>query len=175
MPYRKGDITYHFTWNDGAKPAVNVKVYNWPTRSTFETAARDTLGDDADLALAWWDRKAADTPTDVWDSDGWYGQHHDWIFESACESGWEDLESFAQEVYGPGVKVYAEGRSGGWAYIDGIDHDTDSWDAIAVSRWGRFASYARAVADDIPYRMASLLVLNVYLPEQESLEATLAM
>lgn len=67
----------------------------------------------------------------------------------------------AEECFGPGVKVYSEGRSGGWAIVDGLP-PFDSWDAVMVAKWTRFAKWAGEVVDDIPYITMSTVCLNVY-------------
>ena len=75
------------------------------------------------------------------------------------------MDSYAKELWGNQAKVYAEGRSGGWAYVEkGPDSDVDTWDAIELSRWVRFSTYARACADDIPRRMVDSIYYNRFLP-----------
>jgi hypothetical protein len=88
----------------------------------------------------------------------------------------EDIEMTKNDIdfhgigYGSGV-----GRSDGWAMIaekraDGkigrswTSEDVESWDAIMVAKWAKFALIARQAADDVPYQYLSLLYLNVFLP-----------
>jgi len=69
--------------------------------------------------------------------------------EAECERFWEDAEGIAREVLGDvSLRVYSAGRSGGWLVVRGLPNVAD-WDAIAVSRWGRFASAARGEIDAI--------------------------
>ncbi len=145
-------------------PAVNVKVYG--------------NVDKVKLPLDMGGSAPADDPTNfTWHtSDPAFT--HDWIdahvndvdeiwWDVACSDGWESLDMEAERIFGRGVKVYQEGRSGGWAVVHGLD-DVESWDAIAVSRWSRFAHVARAIADDIPRSMVWLLYVN----EFENIEET---
>lgn len=88
-------------------------------------------------------------------------------WEWACESGWEDLQSDAEYVLGKRVIVHSAGRSGGWCVIEGLP-DVETWDAIAVSKWTRFAKYAKAIVEYIPVSMVDLLYFNVWIPEHEA-------
>ena len=85
----------------------------------------------------------------------------DW-FTFACEMEWDTAEDTARDVLcNNRVKVWSEGRSGGWAVVDGLP-DIDDWDAIMLARWRRFERIARLTADDVPYQMASMIYLNVF-------------
>jgi hypothetical protein len=172
---RKDEVTFH---SDGffsdLRPAVNVKVQAWGN-------------DYADAAAKF----ARENISDPFEEEAFrvaYGRMLDnddesnTMFEWACESGWENLDSDANwlfcpwgkdahdngECYGDGtapddskrhVTVGAEGRSGGWAVVEGLP-EFDSWDAIMLGKWARFAKVARALADDVPYSMAELFYLN---------------
>ena len=150
--FTKEDVEYHGTnMSYNPAPAVNVKVQGYVTDAMLHKVAAEQYGydaTDADIFVAWWNAQTDDY------LQGWY--------EFACESGWEDLQSDAEYIYGSGVKVYSTGRSGGWAYIDGMRADNvDGWDAIELGRWARFAKYARAIADGIPESAAILALINV--------------
>lgn len=97
----------------------------------------------------------------------------DWAWDAALEQGWERLKEDAREVFGDRVKVYSEGRSGGWAVLHGLP-DVESWDAIALSRFARFCRFAGMAVKDVPYQAAAIAALNVYLPERERAEAVAA-
>jgi hypothetical protein len=113
MAYRKADVdthcneTYH-----GPVPAVNVKV-------ELITLQADRVAERAKCSLAC------------------AQQAIDWAFEFAQERFWEDVQEFAVECFGAGVKVWSSGRSGGWATVAGLE-DLEDWDAIALTRWKRF-------------------------------------
>lgn len=153
MTFSKSDITYHqLGYGYDSAPAVNVKVYAYPTDDLVRQVATD-LGFDADRVLAWWHEYAESN--DALQVDA---------FSLACERGYDDLQDYAREIWEDrSLTVYSEGRSGGWAYIDQIRADAvEGWNAIDVMRWARFAKYARACADDVPYRMVNLIVANAY-------------
>jgi len=155
---KKADITFH-----NGQPAVNVKLYrSEPTDDEIVAVA-------AELDEPGFTRAAIDALTD--------DERQRW-WEIACEDGWALLQEAAEAIYGPSVRVYSEGRSGGWAVL-GYEYekgrhspgpDVDAvrgWDAIELAKWARFARLARAVADDNCRRMAWLIAANVYQPEVE--------
>lgn len=114
--FRKSDIEFHSEgYGRRNRPAVNVKVYHFQT-----------------------DWKVADT---FHCSEEIAQQALNFSFESAQSRFWEDAQDRAEEIWGRGVKVYSEGRSGGWLIVDGIGEDVESWDAIAVSQWGRLVRW----------------------------------
>jgi len=116
MPrYRKADIDTWAAFNHRRVPAVNVKVYHYPTTGKVEGAFNC--------------------------SESAASQALQFAFESAQQRFWEDVQDVARDIFGKHVKVYAEGRSGGWLIVDGINEDVESWDAIAVSRWGRLTKW----------------------------------
>lgn len=130
-------------------PAVNVKCYEfWPKNSErnpewpedfTEEWARERLSEDT-LSEWWWD---------------------------ACAFGFERLQTDAEECFpGWSVQVYSAGRSGGWAIVEGLPPVAD-WDAIMLSRWARYARWARQQADDVPYLTADMIYHNVYLTDRE--------
>ena len=55
-------------------------------------------------------------------------------------------------------------RQGVWAVVEVIDYDDESWYDIAVSEGGRFAKFARATADYVPYKMVKYDNLNKFRP-----------
>lgn len=104
----------------------------------------------------------------------WHRDGETWpnstAYEVACESLWEMLQNDASEIFGEGTKVYSEGRSGGWAYVDGITaDDVESWDAIALNRWAKFSKYAKALSTDVAYQMAWFVYFNVINQDQDQM------
>jgi len=70
-------------------------------------------------------------------------------WECHAQSFWEtDTDSELDYFFGAhhGLKVYSEGRSSGWLVVKGLP-EIESWDAIAVARWGRFARAIRLQVD----------------------------
>lgn len=160
----KEDIEFHYD-RGVSKPAVNVKVYQ-------------SFGN----GLAQWLKENPDHDplfTEDWCEEHVDEQIHD-VFWSVCEMRWDDLWDEAREIWGwdmqhtgpqgarqSRVKVYSEGRSGGWAVVDGIDLDVESWDAIEFSKWRRFATFARRTADYIMVDVADSIYNNIFIPWRE--------
>jgi hypothetical protein len=108
---------------------------------------------------------------------------HDWIEENCsdmfldelfwlmCGDGWDRLKDLAEEIWGPasGVSIGSEGRSGGWAVVDGLP-DVEDWDAVALAKWRKFAKLARTYADDVPYQMVTSVYMNEFTQWAEDRE-----
>lgn len=150
MGYKKTDVETHHNGYDWSTrhPAVNVKVYGSPG----DPQSPKYHGEFEGMTEEWFDAYAE--------------KNSEWLFESACESNREMIVNDAQEIFGSHVKVYYEGRSGGWAIVDGIA-DIDEWDAIMLSKWRRFERYAKMLAADVPYQMLSIAYINGWEPEME--------
>jgi hypothetical protein len=115
MTYRKTDIEIHSgRFQHGGHPAVNVKVHRFP--STCKIAdhfhCEETEAERAG----------------------------EYAFRSACERFWEEVPDIAHDLFGPSVAVYSEGRSGGWACIDGIDPSIENWTLLTLNKWRSFES-----------------------------------
>lgn len=147
--YRKDDVEFHSDGFRERRPAVNVKTDPWNWERHIG-AAREYEGDGLDPRFEDWYREAAER-------DGFL----DGYWEFACEAGWETLQADAEFYFGAGVKVYSEGRSGGWAVVDGLP-DFEDWDAIMLTKWHGFAESARIIADGIPGDMAILASINAF-------------
>ena len=156
---RKDEVTFHSDGFRESRPAVNVTVYARVDSDAAIGAPREYHGDGLDPRFEDWYREQIEDETFAMDY---------WSF--AVESAWESLQADAEEVFGKGVQVYAEGRQGGWAVVDGLP-DFESWDAIDLSKWARFAKDARICADGIPGDMAILAAINgfeTYIAENRS-------
>ena len=82
--------------------------------------------------------------------------------EIAREVGWEQAKEWAYEVWGSDqVKVWSDGRSGGWLIVEGLG-DVEDWDAIELSRWCRFAGLVQETLDDMDYQFVWHLHVNVW-------------
>jgi hypothetical protein len=136
------------------RPCVNVKVHGSVTPKILAEVERES----GEVGFAAW-------AGDLLERGKW----PEWAFGAACENGWEDLQRDAEDIFGTRAKVRSEGRSGGWCVVDGIS-ELESWDAVMVSKWARFARWARAAADGIPFDMAMLLAINDFAAERERLE-----
>jgi hypothetical protein len=154
MTYSKEDVRFHSDYGRTSHPAVNVKV---PWVQDYDALARKVaedngyIGREVEMFVEFFDAYR-----DRADMDG-----SDWTWDAAIEQAWEQLQEDAREYvwHDRNVKVYSEGRSGGWAIVEGIP-DFDSWDAIELGRWHRFERIARAYADDVPYSQLTLLCIN---------------
>lgn len=92
--------------------------------------------------------------------------------EYAIEQGWEMLSDYARDQ---GWTVFAAGRSGGWAVVEGLP-PLDEWTELEHLSWGDFTRYCEAVVRDLPYQTAMLIYLNVVAPERvEAQEAESAL
>lgn len=150
MRYSKQDVTFHRVGYGGpGLPAINVKVHE------FRVAERDWPVDETEPAFtSEWYEERVERDQDLAEALlGW-----------ACESAWDSFKTDVRETFGQHVKVWQEGRSGGWAVVEGLPH-FESWDAIMVARWGKLERYAREYVAAIPAEMAVLAYLNVWLPE----------
>lgn len=148
---RKSEVEFHSdNWAGPSRPAVNVKVYARVDSEEAIGAARDYLGPELDPRFEGWYLERLE--------DDGFTEHY---WEFAIEAAWEQLQSEAEYIWGAGVKVYSEGRSGGWAVVDGLE-DFEQWDAIELNKWARFAKVARIYADGIPGDMAILASINSF-------------
>ena len=154
---RKDDVQMHSEYGDGLHAAVNVKI-RWPYGERAEALVRQVIeGEFPDVAS---------DPSDILDAieadsaatgEGWD------LFPIMV--GWEQLTDRAREIWGPSARVWSEGRSSGWAVVEVHGHTLDAddvagWDAIELGRWARFAAFARATADDIPYMTVDAYLSN---------------
>ena len=148
---RKSEVAFHSEGYSPARPAVNVKCYKGIESVDFSQFHADA---DPGFTLDWVRENVSDERVN--DS-----------FSYACERQWEQVEIDAEECFGKGAKVYAEGRSGGWAVVDGLP-PFESWDAIMTSRWSQFSKLASGLAADIPYQIVDDLCYNLYIPAKEA-------
>jgi hypothetical protein len=163
--YSKEDVEFHSDGFEPGKPAVNVKVDLYLRRVPLPLDLGSYSDDGGKTFTA--------VRTDPAFDHDWIEEHitdeqGDSFFQFACEDGWEQLQSAAEEVWGTGVKVYSEGRSGGWAIVDNLP-PFDSWDARELGRWRRFERLSRGIADDIPRTIVDMIYANVWQPAREEL------
>lgn len=152
----KEDIEYHYDRNRGW-PAVNVKVdlYLQNVKLPICLGGVSEPGS-TEITWSYTDKEfTADWVEENVPDDVVWG-----FFYDACEDGFEQLQEMADELwpdYSP--KVWPEGRSGGWAVVEGLP-DVDSWDAVMLAKWRRFAKCARLVADGVPEQMMTTIYIN---------------
>jgi hypothetical protein len=163
---KKADIDLYYDRNGRWHPSVNVKVNDaWRWSKFAQDVALGEGGattDEAKRFEAWCERHAEDSRLE-------------WLFEAACESGWESASCDLDNVWGPhnGLKVESRGRSGGHLIVIGLP-EIEEWDAIALGRWARYVRWQKLNVDNVPYEMACLAYLNVWEPlEVERAESEL--
>lgn len=162
---RKSDVEFHAEHYRPSHPAVNVKIY----KSTRSIKLPMELGRSRKL-----DEKTYTVHyTHPEFTHDWLDENEErlqWTFGDACEQGFEYIREFATECFPASrfgkIEVYSEGRSGGWVVVHGLP-DFETWDAVMLSRWARFARHARLTADDVPHQMVDMAYHNVFLPEHE--------
>lgn len=176
--FRKDDVETYYDMGR-RHPAINVKCHRIePTRSEWARAAFDNGADLWEgLAFVGWVEEKEEESEEDYNNLLWS------LFGFACESEREYFDSCVTDPdYGRSTllphgwnahaKIYQAGRQSGWLLIDGLP-DVETWDAIAVSAWGRIVAFARLLVEDIPYHIASLLFINeweTYKQEQEDEE-----
>lgn len=115
--YRKEDIETHSERYGGSRPAVNVKVYHFD----HQLKVVDHFKCSEEVAE----------------------QALNFVFTFAQERFWEDAPEWASEIFGSHVKVYSEGRSGGWLVVHNLP-PIEEWNAIMVSKWARFEKMVKS-------------------------------
>lgn len=162
--FTKSDIRTHSEgYGRGAVPAVNVKIHD--------------IGDVDALARRVAVDNGADYPEEFVRHVARLSEaERDHFWEYAITDGWEYLQESvnAERVFDRDVEVCSEGRSGGWAVVRGISDwwgDVDTWDAVKVKKWGKFARFARESADGVAYDWLGLIWINDYAREGGEPEA----
>lgn len=179
--YGRSAVSLHREgWYGDMRPAVNVKVYGWLGSVDYDALRRvNGTGMEVGMVPAWFDWEWIEkNVSESVQQEAW---------EEALRSGWEQMQEDASECFAsvpgtrrhkepyrgkpgfePGVRVWAEGRSGGWAIVEGLpEWDTgegDSegrlvggWDAVMLGRWRRFEKLAREGAAGVPSEAALIL------------------
>jgi hypothetical protein len=153
----KASITYEdvATHYDRTRlPAVNIKVYN-------SSLPRGEFFDDIVSEFELDHRLTAISSTELRDLVERYLETHDDIFWNVCESGFEDIVAEGKEIFGSHVEIYRQGRSGGWAVVEGLPEDLPEWDEILLAKWERFIEVCGTHVDDVPYQLVwSVLAHN---------------
>ncbi len=151
---RKSDIQRSYHCGSSGKPMVNVKHhFYWPDiRAKYATEGHEFSGDAAFIqwADAQWAKNYEEGAFDVAE-------------ECARDAGWEMAREHAMETFHESVRVYSEGRSGGWLVVDGLPH-VDDWDAIRVTTWARFVKGVADIMECLDYDLMWYLYVNVYEP-----------
>lgn len=185
---KKSDVETYY--DHGIRyPAVNVKNHLWIPDLIRKYKGNNTHEFSDDAGFWAWLEDAYDN--DTLDDSSVMGAD-----ESARENCWEQATELAHEIWPQystefvdgqrwdperkrmvftgekvphkryHVTVYGLGRQGGHCCVDGLD-DIESWDAIALGRWAKFAKAVRFIADEeYPYQFIWQLAANVWEPIQ---------
>lgn len=161
MTYSKQSVRFHGDGFRQGRPAVNVK--HWPD---IRTEIDWSEFDNSEAFRSW--------VLDLVDKDD---SLITTAWEVGCENCWESVQTDAEEAFretAPNgnmyVKVWSQGRSGGWAVVDGLK-DFEDWNAIDLSAWRRFEKWAQQDARNLAYEMVSFLYLNVWDQVREGMSA----
>lgn len=143
---RRDDVEISYHNGTRGLPMVNVKVRGCWDLPWLAEQHRD---DFPDTRFVPWLRDEAEQGA------------QEMAFEDACSSGFQQAEQDARDIFGTHVECWSAGRSGGWLVVQGLP-DVDTWDAIMLGKWARFAKLARGLADDVPYKMLDILYHNAF-------------
>lgn len=149
---KKDEVEHHSDGYRPSHPALNIKVGNlW---RDVERAADEVCKDNGDEEPARFKEWLHDV---VWDHDEPFNS----AWESARESVWEMIETDAADIFPQSVKVYSEGRSGGWLVVHGLP-DVEKWDAVLVAKWSKFARFVADYLKGFGYDVCWQLHANAY-------------
>lgn len=169
-PIAREDVQLSYHQGTRNQPMINVKVHNptippldgetptlvtgRPSQSggdTFNSMIDEHITDPRLLAM---DR------SELRDLVEKYIESHDWIFQTACESEFEQATTDAQELFAnPRLKCWLGGRSGGWFIVDGLP-DVESWGIDELTAWAELERLCKGLVDGIGYTMLDLTLLN---------------
>jgi hypothetical protein len=163
---KKTDVQRSYHTGTAGWPMLNVKLHDAYTWRDRADVAAEVEGDTFCAGFAEW--LATSATDDILDT----------ATTVASEMGWERAVESAGEVFGEAFghydhkrrRVWSAGRSGGWLVVEGLP-DVETWDAVAVARWSRFAREVRAILDGLAFDALAFLALNVYGPEVDEREA----
>lgn len=156
--YTKADVETHRDNFGPQRPAVNVKIRGWigDVRLPLDLGRVSEDGGET-----WQDVRTDARFTHEWISEHVSPETLDFLFGQACSDGFERLNEEAREIFGAGVEVWAEGRSGGWAVVSGLG-DVEDWDAPMLAKWRRFEKFARAERDDVLRQVVESVYINEF-------------
>ena len=159
MRFTKDSVSFH---SDGCgrpgRPAVNIKIRQHITDAWRQYHERNP-DVPARFCQDWLDENLDLEAVQFWE-------------EQAAIHGFKLAEGLAVELFGPDVKCWQEGRSGGWLVVDGLPA-WESWPAPLVAKWGKFERITRQYVDGVLIDFLDLVYLNVFLDAEDKQEADL--
>ncbi len=154
---RRDNVQFHRNGYGPSYPAVNVKVHKGMTEGLRE--------------FRQYEPEASPRFTEEWIRENLNDDQIESWWQDACQLGFEQAEGIGQEIF-DNVKIYSEGRSSGWIVVHGLK-DFESWNAVDLAKWAKFAKACRSLADDIPYQFVSNVYHNVFLTAEEEQDQAL--
>jgi hypothetical protein len=160
--YTRDDVEMHSDGYGPRRPAVNVKVAGSP-ESAWAEFVKDEEPDDG-FTLEWVRENVSEERLEA-------------IFWNVCENEFEYLAAWATtdedaifpaSQYGR-VTIEREGRSGGWAVVDGLP-DVEEWDAILLARWRKFERVAKDFAGSVMVWVLSSLYINEWKWQRDEMQ-----
>ena len=154
MGYKRENVAMHSDGFRPALPAVNVKLdcmFGFP--ESVDWSDVDVVADDE------LDNLRAFIESEFGEERDPYGENLWSVVQAVAIGEVEYLADWALELFGPGVEIWQQGRSGGWLVVDGLP-DIESWDAIMLSRWGTWERGVRSVIDAFPTMVATTIAIN---------------
>lgn len=160
--YTRKSVQTHFDGGRSA-PAVNIKCHLYgPDDDAFTDDLLTTVGanhaGDGPGFLAWW------RDPETWgDTDRYPSMFSCW-FDAAAEEAFDYFREYAAECFPDyAAKVWQEGRSGGWAVVEGLP-ELDCWDAVMLARWRHFERLVAWHAEEpnAAEAIAILVAINPY-------------
>lgn len=164
---RKDEVQISYHQDGHGCPMLNVRVDYPICRDAWHALAAEVEACTGMAGFAAW--------FDALPDDGEAAQ---WAFDAACEQGAESAVESAGEIFGAAFghhadrerRVWQTGRSGGWLYVEGLP-DVETWDAVQLGKWARFAKVCAETVAGIPYAALDLLAFNAYAAECEAFAA----
>jgi hypothetical protein len=156
-------------FNRESHAAINVKIRSWgrDLASVASNVAENHGTTNPRAYMPMFDAayiEEANGPDDSW-------------WQHGLSDAWDDAGIYAREAFGPGYGVASEGRSGGWLIVTYHNRPVftrdvvDGWDPEQRATWDQFEDRIKALVEEIPDRVASLIYINVYEPEADRREA----
>lgn len=180
---KKADVEISYHQGHSGCPMLNVKHHLWVPDliRQFKDQGNHEFSDDAGF-WAWLEERYDESDWESMDSADEWAREDCWeLAQEAASEIWpatkpvrryrkvngkfvkNERGDFVQDtIYEPAVKVWSAGRQGGWLVVDGLP-GVESWDAIELARWARFAKSVEQIRDEAyPYAFLWNLGANVY-------------
>ena len=155
---KKLDVQLHADNNQPARPAINIKIHT----------LRYDIAFPLELETPW--KTTYTDPRFTWD---WIDEHvpdadGTW-FSLACQEGFEQASDYAKNLFGPHIKVFQTGRSGGWLEVEGLS-PVGSWSASTLAKWASLEKRCKQLVGRVVQNMVELIYFDAFEPWIEQQE-----